>query len=384
VNSNGTLRIQDVRPEDEGYYGCTAGNSGGFKRAEFHLLVQGWEYGPDNDRESITKTIVITLGAAGGYILLSLGLLVWCRIKRRLRKTPPVALNDHSSLQTALLTKGEQVDANGGGSSLDKLNVSSASITLGLPVGKGRFGDVHQGYLKAVGSSDEKIGVLVRSMTTRDEDFKTEVRRQVEMFHRVAHVHLAGVVGVVGDSPQLILINSHNLHNLKLHLEREPLSEKQIGQCVLQAARGMNALSQARFVHRDLAARNILIGFKGDDVMLKITTLGLDKGPFTADYYSHKHQVIALRWLPHEAVFEDEYSTKSDVWMFASTVWELNNGAERPFISQTDEAVLKQLSAKSLQWNFQSDLPWLAKCWSHDPKLRPSFEHILNSLESTC
>ena len=46
------------------------------------------------------------------------------------------------------VTKGEQVDANGGGSSLDKLNVSSASITLGLPVGKGRFGDVHQGYLK--------------------------------------------------------------------------------------------------------------------------------------------------------------------------------------------------------------------------------------------
>ena len=45
---------------------------------------------------------MITLGAAGGYILLSLGLLIWCRIKRRQRKMPPVASIDHSSPQTAL------------------------------------------------------------------------------------------------------------------------------------------------------------------------------------------------------------------------------------------------------------------------------------------
>ena len=204
------------------------------------------------------------------------------------------------------------------------------------------------------------------------------------MFHRVTHVNLTSVVGVVSDSPQLILIHCHNLHNLKLRLQVEALSQTQIRQCVLQTARGMHALAEARFVHRDLGARNILIGFRGDEVALKITSLGLNKEPFAADYYSHKHQVIALRWLPHEAVFEDEYSTKSDVWMFASTVWELSNGGERPFSSQSDEAILKQLNAKTLQWSVQSDLPWLNKCWSHDPKLRPSFEYILSSLESTC
>ena len=164
----------------------------------------------------------------------------------------------------------------------------------------------------------------------------------------------------------------------------EALSATQMRQCVLQMVRGMHALAEARFVHRDLGARNILIGFKGEEVVLKITTLGLDKEPFAADYYSHKHQVIPLRWLPHEAVFEDEYSTKSDVWMFASTVWELNNGGQRPFGSQSDETILRQLNAKTLQWSVHSDLLWLTKCWSHDPKLRPSFEHILSSLESTC
>ena len=41
VDSNGTLFIDNVLVEDEGFYGCTAGNAGGFKRAEIRLVVQG-------------------------------------------------------------------------------------------------------------------------------------------------------------------------------------------------------------------------------------------------------------------------------------------------------------------------------------------------------
>jgi len=107
VHPNGTLSIQNVQAEDEGHYGCTAGNAGGFKRAEFRLVVQGlivqkfliinttntniffkgWDYQSEHDaNESITKTIIITLGAAASYILLSVGLLIWCRMKRSQRK----------------------------------------------------------------------------------------------------------------------------------------------------------------------------------------------------------------------------------------------------------------------------------------------------------
>ena len=47
-----------------------------------------WEYqsGDYDGAESIAKTIIITLGAAAVYIFLSVGLLIWCRLKRRQRK----------------------------------------------------------------------------------------------------------------------------------------------------------------------------------------------------------------------------------------------------------------------------------------------------------
>ena len=48
----------------------------------FHI---DWDHA-NHEGESIAKTIIITLGAAGAYMLLSVGLLIWCRVKRRQRK----------------------------------------------------------------------------------------------------------------------------------------------------------------------------------------------------------------------------------------------------------------------------------------------------------
>lgn len=122
-------------------------------------------------------------------------------------------------------------------------------------------------------------------------------------------------------------------------------------------------------------------------IYLKIGSFGMDKQPFNNDYYLYKHQSIALRWLPHEAVLEDEYSTKSDVWMFAVTVWELYNGARQPLSSRADEVLLTDLRNKATLWdasfcksNAMSSL--LVKCWSHDPLLRPSFDELLRCAES--
>ncbi|EFX60992.1 hypothetical protein DAPPUDRAFT_274847, partial [Daphnia pulex] len=66
VDRNGTLTIQNAQQEDQGFYGCTAGDYDG--------------------AESIAKTIIITLGAAAAYIFWSVGLLIWCRLRRRQRK----------------------------------------------------------------------------------------------------------------------------------------------------------------------------------------------------------------------------------------------------------------------------------------------------------
>lgn len=48
--------------------------------------VDDWRYSSDHKDESMGQTVLITLGAAAAYIVLSVGLLMWCRCKRRQHK----------------------------------------------------------------------------------------------------------------------------------------------------------------------------------------------------------------------------------------------------------------------------------------------------------
>ena len=127
--------------------------------------------------------------------------------------------------------------------------------------------------MTGLSTAEGSTRVLLRILSTRDEDLNIEFRRQVDMFHRVRHANLVAVLGCCRDSPdfQMILMESHPYINLKSHLlstsssSQPPWSVAQIQSATIQIARGMNALAEARFVHRDLGTRNILVAFHGKD-----------------------------------------------------------------------------------------------------------------------
>ena len=49
-------------------------------------MPDGPEAENSNEDSMMTKTVVITLGAAAAYMFLVVGLMVWCRYRRRRRK----------------------------------------------------------------------------------------------------------------------------------------------------------------------------------------------------------------------------------------------------------------------------------------------------------
>lgn len=93
ILANGSLYFSEVFQEDQASYGCTAGNSGGFKREEIYLTVKsrdGYRLDLDldggDDGSMMTKTVIVTLGAATAYMVLVIGLMLYCRFRRRRRK----------------------------------------------------------------------------------------------------------------------------------------------------------------------------------------------------------------------------------------------------------------------------------------------------------
>lgn len=78
--------------------------------------------------------------------------------------------------------------------------------------------------------------------------------------------------------------------------------------------------------------------------------------PARSEYYHFRQAWIPLRWMPPEAVLEDEFSTKSDVWSFGVLMWEVFTHGEMPYTPLADDEVLAGMWTTSCR-------PW--RCSPH-------------------
>ncbi|XP_050699477.1 inactive tyrosine-protein kinase 7-like isoform X2 [Eriocheir sinensis] len=82
VHGNGTLQVSEVRWEDGGVYGCTAGNMVGLARAEITVTVTG------DSAQLLGRTVGVAVGGAAAYIALVGAMLIYCRQRRHRLKQP--------------------------------------------------------------------------------------------------------------------------------------------------------------------------------------------------------------------------------------------------------------------------------------------------------
>ncbi|XP_065083102.1 tyrosine-protein kinase-like otk [Ochlerotatus camptorhynchus] len=226
ILDNGTLVLTEVNLDDDGKYGCTIGNSAGLKREEVHLVVKPADSMPLPEESSedgflITRAVLITMSVAFAYIILVVGLMLWCRHRRAARKarlntsfkengdvdlknceiepclpekssqdgaasksktsskSKPAHQKTGSNAAAAATADGQEksddtVNSNkskkssGSGSYLEQLSVPRSSVIDMLQIGKCDFGDVFIGKIKENDCKTVKEEV-VRDPITGDE-----------------------------------------------------------------------------------------------------------------------------------------------------------------------------------------------------------------------
>ena len=70
-------------------------------------------------------------------------------------------------------------------------------------------------------------------------------------------------------------------------------------------------LARKGFVHRDLAARNILVG---EHKIAKVADFGLTRHVYEEKvYHAKRNRKLPLKWMSIEAIFDQTFTTQSDV-----------------------------------------------------------------------
>ncbi|XP_031358423.1 discoidin domain-containing receptor 2-like isoform X1 [Photinus pyralis] len=268
-------------------------------------------------------------------------------------------------------------------------------------LGDGLFGEVHlcevQWHLNNVINSDCKF-VMIQSL--KDDSYRTSFNKEVRVLSKLKDPNVAQLLGACLDYEPYFSVREHSeLGDLCQFLQdhvaetatplasaASTLSYGCLIYMATQIASGMKYLESMRFVHKDLATRNCIVG---KQYRIKVSDLGYGRTLYINDYcIIAESRPLPLRWMAWESILLGKYTSKSDVWSFAVTLWEILSFArEQPFEEFNDSKVLENVTCYyqdngrhillSVPINCPKEIyDLMCECWQRNESDRPTFREI--------
>nr|XP_055218333.1 insulin receptor-related protein isoform X2 [Gorilla gorilla gorilla] len=278
----------------------------------------------------------------------------------------------------------------------DEWEVPREQISIIRELGQGSFGMVYEGLARGLEAGEESTPVALKTVNELASPRECiEFLKEASVMKAFKCHHVVRLLGVVSQGqPTLVIMELMTRGDLKSHLrslrpeaENNPgLPQPALGEMIQMAgeiADGMAYLAANKFVHRDLAARNCMVS---QDFTVKIGDFGMTRDVYETDYYRKGGKgLLPVRWMAPESLKDGIFTTHSDVWSFGVVLWEIVTLAEQPYQGLSNEQVLKfvmdggvleELEGCPLQLQ-----ELMSRCWQPNPRLRPSFTHILDSIQ---
>ncbi|XP_057374868.1 fibroblast growth factor receptor-like [Daphnia carinata] len=169
-----------------------------------------------------------------------------------------------------------------------------------------------------------------------------------------------------------------NLYGASSHL-----SSRDLTSFAYQVSRAMEFLNSKGIIHRDLAARNVLIN---EERVCKVADFGFARDIMGNHIYERKSEGrLPIRWMAPESLYDNVFSSKTDVWSFGVLLWEIVTLGSTPYPGMTADAVMRKVRE-----GYRLEKPDHCKrevynvmfyCWEKDAAQRPAFNELVELLE---
>jgi len=270
-------------------------------------------------------------------------------------------------------------------------------------LGEGCFGQVFKGEVENIPGNDEGptvVAIKTLKNNATDKDKRDLLNELSVMKMMETHPNVVRLLGcctdkepifviiefVNGSTLQEFLRKSRSEHHYKnLHGASQTLSSRDLTSFAYQIAKGMEYLTSKKLIHRDLAARNVLID--SNDQTCKVADFGFARDVMANNIYERKSDgKLPIRWMAPESLYDNVYSTQSDVWSFGVLMWEVVTLGSVPYPGLPPTDVMKKVRdgyrlekpehCKRELYNI------MVKCWEKSPEDRPSFSDLVRDFEA--
>ncbi|NXA05057.1 FES kinase, partial [Sapayoa aenigma] len=263
----------------------------------------------------------------------------------------------------------------------DKWVLDHEDVLLGERIGRGNFGEVFSGRLRA-----DNTPVAVKSCReTLPPELKAKFLQEARILKQYRHPNIVRLIGVCTQKQPIYivmeLVQGGDFLSF-LRSEGPRLRVKELIKMTENAAAGMEYLESKHCIHRDLAARNCLVTERNT---LKISDFGMSREEEDGIYASTGGmKQIPVKWTAPEALNYGRYSSESDVWSFGILLWEAFSLGAVPYANlsnqQTREAVEQGVRLDAPEQCPEEVYQLMQRCWEYDPRKRPSFSTIHQDL----
>ena len=250
------------------------------------------------------------------------------------------------------------------------------------PIGEGQYGEVFKGTINDVTVAVKKA----KNLGNRQE--VNDFFKEAAIMRKVHHKNVLSLLCIVikDNIPHVVTHFAEN-GDLKNFISRHYnvfTTRDRLG-FSLDIARGMECLAGNQIVHRDLACRNCLVN---KDNKVLVTDFGLARDVHQAGAYQSKNtRKLPLRWMAIETLTSRNslrfFTTKSDVWSYGVTLWEIFTNGELPYRGILDLIqYLKEGNRLQTPSNAPPEVAQLMHhCWRERPHERPTFSDIVTVLD---
>ncbi|XP_049913666.1 tyrosine-protein kinase SRK2 [Epinephelus moara] len=264
---------------------------------------------------------------------------------------------------------------------VDQWEIDRSSIRLIRKLGAGQFGEVFEGLW------NDTTAVAVKTLkpgTMDAEDFL----REAQIMKRLRHAKLIQLYAVCTMEEPIYIITELMNGSLLEFLNKDKGATLRVPdqiEMAAQVASGMAFLELQNYIHRDLAARNVLVG---ENNICKVADFGLARVFMKENenvYEAKEGTKFPVKWTAPEAIHDNKFSIKSDVWSFGILLYEIMTFGQMPYPGMTNYQVVQRVP-QGYRMSSPANCPKvmydiMMDCWKENEQERPTFETLQWKLE---